>query len=232
MVLSEKTLKLLKNFAGINQSMLFRTGTEKGSLLSTISIIRDLYAEAEVEEEFPVEFAIYDLIELLNTLKLFSNPVLDFNEADMGYMFIYEMDNPSFRVRYTFAPPKHIVYPEKRPSIGVTEIMFNLSLDMLTSITRASNIMHLDNMVITPVDENHVNISVTDIKDNSSNKFSVDVDADVQVKNDFSLVFNMESFKMFPQDYSIGIENGRLSSWYNENVYYILSLDRKSIYNG
>jgi hypothetical protein len=48
MKLSEKTLSLLKNFSGINQSILFK----KGNKLRTISVMKNILAEVEVEEDF------------------------------------------------------------------------------------------------------------------------------------------------------------------------------------
>jgi len=228
MKLSERTLKLLKNYAGINQSIYIRAG----NMLSTVSIAKNIYSETKIEEEFPVSFAIYDLTELLNTLKLFNSPILDFSDAENNYMYICEENDTNFKVRYVFAPLKQIVYPEKRPNLGITDVNFKLSNDTLSSIMKASNVMQLPNMVITPIDSNSVNINVTDIKDNSSNKFSISVDANVEAVSDFNLIFNMDTFKMIPQDYDIGISNGRLSSWYNDDVDYVIALDIKSEYNG
>jgi len=228
MKLSERTLKLLKNFAGINQSIFVRAGNR----LSTVAIAKNIYSETEIEEEFPVSFALYDLTEFLNTMKMFNTPVLDFSDAENNYMYICEEKNPNFKVRYVFAPLKHIVYPEKRPNLGVTDVNFNLKLETLTSIMKASNVMQLPNMIITPIDAHNVSVNVTDVKDSSSNKFSIQIDADVQAKEDFNLIFNMDTFKMIPQDYDIGIADGRLSSWYNNDVDYVIALDIKSDYNG
>ena len=57
MKLSNETLTVLKNFAGINQSILVR----KGNKLRTMSVMKTVLAEATVNEEFEKEFAIYDL---------------------------------------------------------------------------------------------------------------------------------------------------------------------------
>ena len=57
MKLSDKTLSLLKNFSTINQSILFKQGTK----LSTISVMKNILAEATIEEELPKDFGIYDL---------------------------------------------------------------------------------------------------------------------------------------------------------------------------
>ena len=61
MKLSEKTVNLLKNFASINQSIAFK----KGNTLRTMSVMKNILAEAEIEEEFPKDFAIYDLVQFL-----------------------------------------------------------------------------------------------------------------------------------------------------------------------
>ena len=75
MKLSDNTVALLKNFAGINNSILVKQGTK----LRTISVAKNILAEAEVKEDFPRDFAIYDLNQFLNGLSLHQDPDLDFN---------------------------------------------------------------------------------------------------------------------------------------------------------
>ena len=50
MKLSPETITILKNFASINQSILVKGGNQ----LRTISVMKNILAEAEVEEEFPL----------------------------------------------------------------------------------------------------------------------------------------------------------------------------------
>ena len=61
MRLSEQTVSLLKNFASINQNLLFKTGNK----LQTISAQKNILVHAEVPESFPSDFAIYDLNKML-----------------------------------------------------------------------------------------------------------------------------------------------------------------------
>ena len=75
MKLSEKTVNLLKNFASINQSIAFK----KGNTLRTMSVMKNILAEAEIEEEFPKDFAIYDLVQFLNGISLHDNAQIDFS---------------------------------------------------------------------------------------------------------------------------------------------------------
>ena len=74
MKLSDRTINLLKNFATINQSILFKQGNQ----LRTISVMKNILAEANIDEDFPQDFGVYDLSQFLNSLGLFQEPELNF----------------------------------------------------------------------------------------------------------------------------------------------------------
>ena len=76
MNLSDNTVNILKNFAGINNSILVKQGNQ----LRTISVAKNILAEAEIPEDFPRAVAIYDLNQFLNGLSLHQDPDLDFSE--------------------------------------------------------------------------------------------------------------------------------------------------------
>lgn len=225
MKLSEPTLKILKNFAGINPSILIR----HGSMMSTQSIAGNILAEANIEEEFPVEFALYDLIEFLNTLKLFSSPILDFTESENNFMYICEEDNIDFKVRYTFFKKERIVYPERRPVIENIDVSFNLDFVTLDSIMKASNVMQLPYLIILPnKKEDMITIEVTDIKNTSSNKFSIGIDGISPPKKKFRLVFKMDVFKLLPNNYNVSISGNKVASFESDVIDYYIGLDVNS----
>ena len=105
MKLSDNTLTILKNFAGINNSILVK----EGNRLRTISVAKNILAEADITEEFPRDFAIYDLNQFLNGLSLHQDPDLDFNED--SYLSIKEGKR---RVKYFFADPNVIISPPEK----------------------------------------------------------------------------------------------------------------------
>ena len=74
MKISESTQLVLRNFANINQSLLLKPGNR----ISTMSVMRNILASADVEETFPVEFGIYDLPRFLGNLSIY--PELEFND--------------------------------------------------------------------------------------------------------------------------------------------------------
>ena len=62
MNLSNDTLNVLKNFATINPNLVFKPGQK----LKTISESKTILASAEIVEDFPTEFGVYDLNEFLS----------------------------------------------------------------------------------------------------------------------------------------------------------------------
>ena len=76
MKLSDNTLTILKNFAGINNSILVKQGTK----LRTISVAKNILAEADITEEFPRNFAIYDLNQFFEWSWTSSRPRTGFYE--------------------------------------------------------------------------------------------------------------------------------------------------------
>ena len=69
MQISKETIDILKNFAGVNSNILIR----KGKTLATISTAKNIFAKADVAEDFPEEVAIYDLNSLLALLTVMEN---------------------------------------------------------------------------------------------------------------------------------------------------------------
>jgi len=76
MKLSEQTLDILKNYSTINSN--FYCGG--GKTLRTISIMKNILAEADIDEDLP-EFGLYDLSEFLSTVSLYDSPNLDFEDT-------------------------------------------------------------------------------------------------------------------------------------------------------
>ena len=123
MKLSDNTLTILKNFAGINNSILVKQGTK----LRTISVAKNILAEAEIKEDFPRDFAVYDLNQFLNGLSLHQDPDLDFTET--SYLSIREGKR---RVKYFYADPNVIISPpEKEITLPSEDVTFQLDTTSL-----------------------------------------------------------------------------------------------------
>ena len=80
MKLSKHTLNMLKNFSDINMSIEIK----KGNVLRTVSVQKNILAQAELEDEFPKDFAIYELNRFLGAVSLFDDPELEFNAKSVN----------------------------------------------------------------------------------------------------------------------------------------------------
>ena len=212
MKLSDKTLTLLKNFSTINQSILFK----HGSSLRTISVMKNILAEAQIDEEIPKDFGIYDLNQFLNGLALHQKPELDFQ--DDSYVIIKEGRS---RSKYFFADPKVIVTPpEKEITLPDETVSFELSTSQLDKLLKAAAIYQLPDLCVVGGD-GVVKVLVRDKKNDTSNDFSIIVG---ETDSTFSFNFKVENIKIVPGTYDIVVSQKLLSRFTCQNYalkYYI-----------
>jgi len=220
MKLSEKTLTLLKNFSNINQSILFK----QGSSLRTISVMKNILAEATIDEDLPTDFGIYDLGQFLNGLALHTRPELDFQNE--GYVYIKE---GRMRSKYFFADPKVIVTPpEKEITLPSEDVSFTLSTDQLDKLLKAAGIYQLPDLTV--VGKNGVvKIQVRDRKNDTSNDFAITVG---ETDSSFSFNFKVENIKILPGTYDVVVSKQLLSRFtsQNYNLKYYIALEPDSTF--
>ena len=224
MKLSESTLSLLKNFSTINQSILFKQGTK----LRTISVMKNILAEATVSEELPKDFGIYDLGQFLNGLSLHNSPELDFQEDN--YVVIKEGRS---RSKYFFADPQVIVTPpEKEMTLPSEDVSFELSTDQLDKLLKAAAIYQLPDLAVVG-GNGVVKIVVRDKKNDTSNDFAITVGetSNYFCKN-FSFNFKVENIKILPGNYEVVVSSKLLSRFRskNQDLTYFIALEPDSTF--
>ena len=220
MKLSESTLSLLKNFSTINQSILFKKGTK----LRTISVMKNILAEATIAEEFPKDFGIYDLNQYLNGLSLHNDPELDF-EAD-NYVVIREGRS---RSKYFFADPSVIITPpDKSLTLPDESVTFDLSTDQLDKLLKAAAIYQLPDLCVEGGD-GVVKVLVRDKKNDTSNDYSVIVG---ETDSTFSFNFKVENIKILPGTYDVVCCQKNISRFTSKNydLTYFIALEPDSTF--
>jgi hypothetical protein len=220
MKLSDKTITLLKNFSSINQSILFR----EGSSLRTISVMKNILAEATIEEELPKDFGIYDLNQFLNGLNLHQNAELDFQND--GYVVIKEGRS---RSKYFFADPNVIVIPPDKDIVLPSEdVCFLLDTKELDKLLKAAAVYQLPDLSVVG-EAGVVKLVVRDKKNDTSNDFSVVVGETNEV---FTFNYKVENIKILPGSYEVVISNKLLSRFKNTSfdVTYHIALEPDSTF--
>ena len=212
MKLSDKTLSVLKNFSTINQSILFK----HGSKLRTMSVMKNILAEATIAEEFPKDFGIYDLNQFLNGMGLHHDPELDFTND--SYVVIKE---GKMRSKYFFADANVIITPPEKPiTLPSEDVNFELSTDQLDKLLKAAAIYQLPDLSAVG-EAGVVNLVVRDKKNETSNVFSITVG---ETESTFSFNFKVENIKILPGTYEVVVSQKLLSRFTSKNhdlTYYI-----------
>ena len=220
MKLSDKTLSLLKNFSTINQSILFK----QGNRLRTISVMKNILAEATIGEDLPKDFGIYDLNQFLNGLALHNNPELDFE--DDSYVIIKEGRS---RSKYFFADPNVIITPPVKPiTLPSEDVTFELSTEQLDKLLKAAAIYQSPDLSV--IGENGVvKILIRDKKNETSNTFAETVG---ETESTFSFNFKVENMKILPGTYDVVVSQKLLSRFTNKNhdLTYFIALEPDSTF--
>ena len=222
MKLSDKTILLLKNFSSINQSILFKQGRK----LRTISVMKNILAEATIDEELPKDFGIYDLNQFLNGLSLHQSPELDFAKDE--HVVIKE---GKMRSKYFFADPSVIVSPpEKEITLPSEDVSFSLTSQQLEKLKKAASIYQLPD--ISAIGEGGVvKLVARDKKNDTSNDFSIVVG---ETDKEFIFNFKEENLKIIPGSYDVVVSSKLLSKFTAQNyeLTYYIALEPDSTFGG
>ena len=222
MKLTDSTLAVLKNFAGINNSILVK----KGNQLRTISVAKNILAEAEIPEDFPRDVAIYDLNQFLNGLSLHQDPNLDFTED--SHITIKEGRR---RVKYFYADPQVIIAPpDKEINLPTQEVCFQLESTSLEKLVKAAAVYQLPDLSVIGAN-GEITMVVRDKKNDTSNEYAVNLG---ETDSNFEFNFKMENIKIIPGSYDVVISSKLLSEFTNKqyNLKYFIALEPDSTFNG
>ena len=184
--------------------------------------MKNILAEAKIEEELPKDFGIYDLNQFLNGLNLHQNAELDFQND--GYVVIKEGKS---RSKYFFADPNVIITPpDKEISLPSEDVCFLLDTKELDKLLKAAAVYQLPDLSVVG-EAGVVKLVVRDKKNDTSNDFSVVVGETDEV---FTFNFKVENIKIIPGNYEVVISSKLLSQFKNTSydVTYWIALEPDS----
>lgn len=212
MKLSTRTVHILKNFAGINPSILFH----KGHNQVTMSPMKTLLVRAAIAEEIPADFAIYDLSKFIGTLSLFSDPQI---EVQKKYLTIIEKGQ---KVNFTFADPELIVIPTKQSlQMPSKDVEFKLVDAAVSQLSKAAGVLGLPHIVVTG-DGEKVYIGVDKCNDPSADKYMVEVG---QTKHSFRLAFLHDNFRILSGEYDVTLSKEGLGHFQGKDIEYWITTE-------
>ena len=189
MKLSKRTQAILKNFAGINQSIVIQPGKQ----LQTISNVKDVFAKANIEEEFDKTIAIYDVNEFLGVLSLFEDPDLEFTDNSV------KIKQGKASQTYYYADASIITSPpEKGVSLPSVEVTGKLTREQIATLIKAAGLNDATSLTFTNGSAKVWNSAVA-----NSNAYTIE---DVMSNEaNYELSIAVEKLKMIADDYDVEI---------------------------
>jgi hypothetical protein len=224
MNLSKQSIEILKNFSSINSNLHIVHGSDQ----ITVSPMKNIMVEAKFEEDFPQEFAIWDLSKFLGTLSLFDSPTLEFDNKHVT------ISSGSTKVVYHFAEPKLVngCRPTREFVMPETVLHFDITHREFTDLQRAAAVLRLPDLCIQD-DGSDIQLVALDKTDPTTNTYSITVGENTENAS-FKMYLKSEYLKLLPGDYSIGVSDKSVSRFEHKDldVVYYIALDSDSVYNG
>ena len=191
MQISKETIDILKNFAGVNSNILIR----KGKTLATISTAKNIFAKADVAEDFPEEVAIYDLNSLLALLTLMENQDVEFGDKSLTI----SKDNGKFEYFYS-SPSVIVAAPDKSIEVD-NHYQFKLTTEDVNMVMKAAGITGAPTITISS-DGTTVTLTIGDKKNDTANTYKKVVGTSEHI---FDCHMAVENFKIIPNSYTVTI---------------------------
>ena len=219
MKINKQTLNTLKNFSDINMSI----EVKGGNTLRTVSVQKNILAEAQVETTFPQDFAIYEVNRFLGAASLFDDPDFEFGEKSV------KIGNNKYSLDYVYCDPSMIVTPpEKNITVPDPEVRFKLTQDTLSQLLKAGNVLGTPEIVVEG--GSPMKVRAMDTNNDSTDTFHVNLDESSD--RTFRFVFKIENLKMVPGDYDVEISSKGIARFSQNQLQYWIATESSSTYGG
>lgn len=220
MKLSEKTFGVLKNFASINSSLVLN----EGNVQTTMSSDKTILAQAVLEDNFPIEFGIYDLNQFLGNVSTLNEPELSFDEKTVT-MSDSELDITFYAcaTNLIVQPPKDI---ENKLVLGSDYVQFDLTQKAMQKMLKVAAMNGLNNLSIIGKD-GKLFAKSHDKQVDTSNYATMELaeyDGD-----EFTATFAVQNLRLIPDDYNVRMSKSTFSIFENKDktLKYYIALDFK-----
>lgn len=219
MKFNSKDIQILRNFASINQSIVFKPG----NTLKTISVSKTIIAQAKLSEDIESLFAIYDLPKFLSAVSLFDDPDLILNESSVTIKAGKE------KLSYTYSEPSLILAaPDKNLKLPTIDVEFELKNDVLVRVQKAIGIIGSPEIAFVG-DGEKIYVTTANSKDKTDSSFRVEVG---ETDKTFKMIYLTDNIKILPGDYQVTISSKGISQFTGENVTYWIVIESNSEFNG
>jgi hypothetical protein len=217
MKLTDRTLSVMKNFAGINSGIVLR----KGNIQKTISPEQTILVEAHLEDDFPDTFGVYDLNQFLGNVGALNGPELEFTSD------VVKMNDGEIELNYHACSPNLIISPPDGKDLVMKnpDLSFTLSQASLNKILKIGAMNNLPNISIIG-NKDGLFVRSHELKNDTSNFANMRISD--HNGEDFIVTFKTENLRLIPDNYDVQIKIGGFSCWTNtsKTLKYFIAMEK------
>ena len=219
MKFDQKTTQILRNFATINPSIVFKPG----DVVKTMSVSKTIVAQAKLSEEVDRLFAIYDLPKFLSAVSMFDDPELTLGDSSVT------IQKGKEKLSYTYSEPSLILTaPDKALKLPSVDIEFELKNEVLTRVQKAIGIIGSPEIAFVG-DGEKIYVTTANSKDSTDSSFRVEVG---ETEHTFKMIYLTDNIKILPGDYNVTVSSKGLSQFESDLVTYWIVIENNSEFNG
>lgn len=218
MKLTTRTLNILKNFASINSGLMLVPGKEQSTISSPSKAI---LVKAILDDDFPVEFTIYDLNQFLGIVTTLNDPDLTFTEKNVSV----KDDNLTFTYNKC-APTMIVTPPRKELELDKVDVAFYLPNTILSKLLKIGAMTSLPHLSVLGKDGDI--LMQAHERSNDTSNFGWSKLGEFAGPN-FTATFKTENIKLLPDDYRVELQVGKFAKFVNTagNLTYFIALESK-----
>ena len=217
MYLSQETVALLKNFSTINQSILIKAGKK----LRSMSVMKNVLVECDIDEEFSKDLAIYDLNQFLACLSLVPGAEVKLEDHSIV------ITDGTNSIEYRYADPSVIAAPpDKELKLPSEDVCVSLTEEHLDTVKKAAAVLQIPDVSLIG-DGEKIYLTVRDKKNSGSNSYKIEVG---ETENVFQFNLKVENLKLLPGDYDVILSQKNLAKFtsHSRPLVYFIALEPDS----
>jgi hypothetical protein len=218
--LSDETVSVLKNFNQINPNIYFR----QGSVISTVSPGKTIFARYDCAETFETDFGIYRLDKILSVMSFFAEPVLEIGDKSLS------VRGKGQKAHIAFADPNVLIYPKSDTiKLPAPEAEFVVTEEQLEMIKKAYSVMTLP-YVSFESDGKDLVMKALDIDVPHGDTYTIDL-ASTDKPNDFQVIFDINNLRLIPASYKVELSmkgKVKIAKFSNDKLTYWIGVHKDS----
>lgn len=190
MILTDKALKVLKNYNNINPGIVI---VKSESRIRTKSEDNSIYSEAKVDDVFENDICLYNLGKFISAYEQMDKPELIVDENCI------KLVKGKALLNFAFASPERINHPTKELNMGEPNISFDMDEVELGKFLRVGSTLALPTIKFYNKDDK-VYMMLHDPHIRGSNNYNLEV-ASGSIPEDIN--FTAKVLTMLPSDYKV-----------------------------